>query len=83
VGIDWMTALRRISFPAWEMNFSFHPLIRLHILPLMLLKEAILDLPIKAGRPRYLSKWIEGLRSASSRIIDLLVFLLGISAEKH
>jgi hypothetical protein len=60
VGIACITALRRISFPAWERNFSFHPLIRSQIFPFMSVKVLTLDFPTKAGRPRYFSYCCDG-----------------------
>jgi hypothetical protein len=63
-----MTDLRRTSFPAWEKNFSFHPFIRFQILPFMPLKVEILDLPIRAGKPRYFSYFAVELRPVPFRI---------------
>ena len=35
VGMAWMTDLIKISLPAWERSFSFHPCNFLHTLSLM------------------------------------------------
>jgi hypothetical protein len=56
VGIAWMTAFSKTSFPACVRNFSFQPFNLAQILSLMKLKEETLDLPIRAGSPRYRSK---------------------------
>ena len=57
VGIACATAFIRISLPAFERNFSFHPWRRCTILSFMPLKIDLFDLPMRAGRPRYLSKF--------------------------
>jgi hypothetical protein len=55
VGIASTTALSKISFPAWERNFSCHQFIRSQIFPFISVKALIRDLPIKAGSPKYFS----------------------------
>jgi hypothetical protein len=52
VGIACTTALIKISFPAWERNFTFQFVNLFQTLSLMLLKAWILDLPIRDGSPR-------------------------------
>jgi hypothetical protein len=76
VGIAWITALSRISLPACDRNFSFHPLILFQIRPLMLLKELIRDLPIKGRRPRYFSYQFVALTPISIRIVCLVSSLV-------
>ena len=54
-GIACVTALIRISFPAWESSFSFHPFSLLHTLSFIWEKLIILFCPTKEGSPKYFS----------------------------
>ena len=50
-----MTALRRISRPTWESNYSFQPWSLVKTFSLMNIRLAFLCFPNKDGRPRYFS----------------------------
>ena len=52
VGIAWITALIRITFPAYDNIFSFHPNNLLSNLSFSCWKVLLLDLPIKDGKPK-------------------------------
>ena len=56
VGIACATILIRISRPALEINFSFHPITCLVIFSWSSLKVFILDLPQVISKPRYFSQ---------------------------
>jgi hypothetical protein len=51
-----MTALIKVSFLAWEMNFSFRPSNFLQTLPWIPAKVVFIDQPTKARSPKYFSK---------------------------
>jgi len=53
VGIAWTTNLIKTSLPAFDRNFSFQPFSFFHTLSWTKLKTCFLDLPTKAGSPRY------------------------------
>ena len=55
MGIAWATVLIRISFPAFDNNFSFHPINFLANLALISLKEFFLFLPTNESKPKYFS----------------------------
>lgn len=59
VGIACMTALMRISLPACDKNFSFHPCKRRKILSLISLNASFLERPRMGGSPKYLSNLVE------------------------
>ena len=79
VGMTWTTVFNKISLPVYDRNFSFYLCIRSQILPFIVVKELTLDLPMRAGNPRYLSYTVveltlvvESMRSFAS----LFVFML-------
>ena len=55
VGIACAIVLIRTSRPAFEMNFSFHPITHFVIFSCRILKVATFDFPLAIGKPRYLS----------------------------
>ena len=55
VGIACAIVLIRTSRPAFEMNFSFHPITHFVIFSCRSLKVATFDFPLAIGKPRYLS----------------------------
>ena len=54
VGIAWVTALMRISFPPIERSLPFQPVNFCPILSFKMEKTCVLDLPMKDGSPKYL-----------------------------
>ena len=54
VGIAWVTALMRISFPPIERSLPFQPANFCPILSFKMEKTGVLDLPMKDGSPKYL-----------------------------
>lgn len=57
VGMACNTDLIRISLPAIERCFSFHPLTRDHSLSFKYVNTSTFDLPFCAGNARYCSNW--------------------------
>ena len=55
VDITCATVLINISLPAFEINFSFHPIALFVIFSWRFLKVLTLDFPVAIGSPRYLS----------------------------
>jgi hypothetical protein len=76
VGIAWITALNRISFPAWENNFSFHWFILLHIFPLIPVNVLIFERPTKVGRHKYFPYLCVKVTLAKERISSFASYLV-------
>jgi hypothetical protein len=79
IGIACTTGFKSTSFPAWEMNFSFHPSSFLWTIFKIPAKVWVLEWPTRVGSPKYLSKevvaWIpteELMKSLNSLIVLLL-----------
>ena len=58
-----MTALIKVSLPALDMNFSFHPFSFFQTRLGILRKTAFLDLPTNVGRPKITFVGLNGLKS--------------------
>ena len=58
VGTAWATALMSTSLPTVDKSFSFHPDNLLATLDFSWAKEFVLDLPMREGRPRYVSCYL-------------------------
>lgn len=52
VGIAWITAFNKISFPAWERNLIFQSWRCFHTQFVILLNAVIRDLPTRVGNPK-------------------------------
>ena len=66
VGIACSTLLIKISLPAFEINFSLHPITLLVIFSCKALNVFTLDFPLAIGNPRYFSQ--------SSIILSPIIF---------
>jgi hypothetical protein len=52
VGIAWITAFKKVSFPALDMGLSTTPLMRFQTISYKKLKVAVGDLPTEVGIPK-------------------------------
>lgn len=61
VGIARAIAVKRISFPPWEISFPFHVCRHCHTLAFIFENTLFLDLLVIGGRPKYFSYWWDPL----------------------